>query len=894
MRTTQPYSATAGGTCSGCAATTTAYDAVNRPATVTDGGNGTINYTYTYNDTLSVVGPAPGGTDHVKQRQLEYDGLGRLASVCEITSGTGSGTCGQSSSQTGFWTQYTYDALGDMTGVTQNAQAAQNSRETRTYTHDMLGRLASEQNPETGSTAIAYTYDSSDSTCGSYTSAGDLVEKKDALGNYTCYQYDGLHRVTSITYPAGSYAGRTDQKHYVYDSATVSGTVMGNAKTRLAEAYTCTGSCTSKKTDLGFSYSARGEVTDAWEMTPNSGGYYHPTAAFWANGALKTLWISSLPSISYGADGEGRASTVSASSGQNPVTATSYNTASQVTGVTYGSADADAFQFDPNTGRMTQYKYTVSGSSEVANLTWNANGSLKTLAITDPFNSGDGQTCSYLHDDLSRIASVSCGSAWAQTFSFDPFGNITKSGSISWQPGYTATTNQYTLGGTSYDSNGNLTNDTFHAYTWDSEGNPLTIDSIGLTYDAFDRVVEQNPSSGTYYQIVFTPMGTKLGLFKGTTIQQLYVPLPGGSKAEYLSWGLSHYRHPDWLGSDRLESSTSRTVLDNNAYAPFGEPYAQTGNGEISFTGQNKDTDWLQYDFMFRQYDPKQGRWISPDPAGMSAVNPANPQTWNRYAYVLNNPLSWIDPLGLHWECISTTTEGETTAATCTWVNDWDTGVSVYNGCVASGTEGCIAPPCSMPGVGCGGPPSPVTIGGGPSSGGGSGSTGSSGGAANNTPCGTGGLHGSVGLSYGGSADAGAGYEGITATGSGGVGIFRDSSTGTSTGGFAAGGATAYFFNGNIGAPKQQGQPFSFGGFAGVGPSLWLSNARSAKQLTGPFTTVSLNVGAGPVKTSLQLSYSGGIWQLSIGLPIPYVSAGTPSISVSKLTTTTATTSGCQ
>jgi RHS repeat-associated protein len=100
------------------------------------------------------------------------------------------------------------------------------------------------------------------------------------------------------------------------------------------------------------------------------------------------------------------------------------------------------------------------------------------------------------------------------------------------------------------------------------------------------------------------------------------------------------------LAKDRLESSASRTVLDNNAYAPFGEPYAQTGNGEISFTGQNKDTVWLQYDFLLRQLDPKQGRWISPDPAGLAAVDPASPQSWNRYAYVLNNPLAMVDLLG--------------------------------------------------------------------------------------------------------------------------------------------------------------------------------------------------------------------------------------------------------
>jgi len=41
-----------------------------------------------------------------------------------------------------------------------------------------------------------------------------------------------------------------------------------------------------------------------------------------------------------------------------------------------------------------------------------------------------------------------------------------------------------------------------------------------------------------------------------------------------------------------------------------------------------------------------QGRWVSPDPAGLAAVDPTNPQTWNRYAYVSNNPLTSTDPNG--------------------------------------------------------------------------------------------------------------------------------------------------------------------------------------------------------------------------------------------------------
>ena len=66
------------------------------------------------------------------------------------------------------------------------------------------------------------------------------------------------------------------------------------------------------------------------------------------------------------------------------------------------------------------------------------------------------------------------------------------------------------------------------------------------------------------------------------------------------------------------------------------------------FTGEFRDTLPGLYDFLYREYSPVQGRWLSPDPAGMAAADPTNPQSWNRYAYVLNNPLSNVDPLGLY------------------------------------------------------------------------------------------------------------------------------------------------------------------------------------------------------------------------------------------------------
>jgi RHS repeat-associated protein len=158
-------------------------------------------------------------------------------------------------------------------------------------------------------------------------------------------------------------------------------------------------------------------------------------------------------------------------------------------------------------------------------------------------------------------------------------------------------------------------------------------------------MVEQN-RSGTYTQIVYSPGGAKLALMGGQTLQTAFVPLPGQATAVYTSSGLDHYRHSDWLGSARLTSSPSRAVLSTTAYAPFGEPYAQSGTADLSFTGQNQDTVSGDYDFLYREYST-QGRWPSPDPAGLAAADPTNPQSWNRYAYVLNNPLALVDPQGL-------------------------------------------------------------------------------------------------------------------------------------------------------------------------------------------------------------------------------------------------------
>jgi RHS repeat-associated protein len=641
-RNSLPYAGTAGQTNSSAPGKNTSYDELGRKTQITDSGGRSITYSYQQNDAYRTAGPAPTG-ENTKRRQFEYDALGRLTSVCEITSATGSGTCGQTSPATGYWTEYTYDLNNNLIGVTQNAQSS--TTQSRAYGYDDLGRMTSETNPETENSAVTYTYDT-DATCG--TSKGDLVKKVDVVGNTICYSYDALHRLTSVTYPSGSYAAVTPSRLIVYDSATVNSIVMANAKTRMAEVYTCYSPCTTKLTDSGFSYTARGEVSDLYESTPHSGGYYHVNETYWANGALNGLsGLSALPTITYTVDGEGRISSATASSGQNPLSSTTYNVASLPIAVDLGSSDSDSFAYDPNTDRMTQYSFNVNGQSVVGNLTWNPLGTLGSLVISDPFNSADAQTCSYSHDDLMRIASANCGSIWSQTFSYDAFGNLSKNGTSSFLPIYSSSTNQMTSIGSStptYDSNGNVTNDFLNSYAWDSNGRPVTVDSVGVTYDALGRPVEQN-LGGAYTEVVYAPAGGKLALMSGSTLKKGFVALTNGASVIYGPSGLAYYRHSDWIGSSRFASTPTRALYYDGAYGPFGEPYAQTGTNDPSFTGQNQDTASNVYDFPAREYGI-QGRWASPDPAGASSVHLKDPQTWNRYAYVRNSPLKLVDSTG--------------------------------------------------------------------------------------------------------------------------------------------------------------------------------------------------------------------------------------------------------
>ena len=149
---------------------------------------------------------------------------------------------------------------------------------------------------------------------------------------------------------------------------------------------------------------------------------------------------------------------------------------------------------------------------------------------------------------------------------------------------------------------------------------------------------------GFYTYRTVVPFGGRIALMTGSTLQTAWIPLADGAEAVYNSSGFDYFRHPDWLGSSRLASTPSRGIAYDTAYAAFGEPYAVSGANsamsEMRFAGHNSDMlnqgSEPIYDAWCREYRYVQRRWLQPDPSGLAAVNPGNPQTWNRYSYVMN------------------------------------------------------------------------------------------------------------------------------------------------------------------------------------------------------------------------------------------------------------------
>ncbi len=114
-----------------------------------------------------------------------------------------------------------------------------------------------------------------------------------------------------------------------------------------------------------------------------------------------------------------------------------------------------------------------------------------------------------------------------------------------------------------------------------------------------------------------------------------------------------YYLLGDHLGRTSLILDANGNTVGAMLYTPSGEARSGYPRGSVPtdrrFTGQRKEDGSLGslYDFQARMYSPELNRWLSPDTI---VPDPTNPQSLNRYTFVLENPLRYTDPTG-HREC---------------------------------------------------------------------------------------------------------------------------------------------------------------------------------------------------------------------------------------------------
>ncbi len=208
--------------------------------------------------------------------------------------------------------------------------------------------------------------------------------------------------------------------------------------------------------------------------------------------------------------------------------------------------------------------------------------------------------------------------------------------------------NQRTDAGQGYDAAGNV--------------NAMYLFS-NLTYDAENRLLTASaPSPFTYTYDGNGRRVTKTGA--GNTTVYVY-DAAGRLAAEYdtaaqpTSPCTTCYLSYDHLGSVRLVTDAAGKVISRHDFLPFGEEISQGQAGRSTsllfgetddvtqrFTAKESDSEsGLDY-FGARYYGSALGRFTSADPSNLS-VDFWYPQSWNRYAYALNNPLSVVDRNGL-------------------------------------------------------------------------------------------------------------------------------------------------------------------------------------------------------------------------------------------------------
>ena len=292
----------------------------------------------------------------------------------------------------------------------------------------------------------------------------------------------------------------------------------------------------------------------------------------------------------------------------------------------------------------------------------NGNVQSQTIAVpTVGTNQGFTATQTYSYDSLNRLKDakemIGTTKTWKQTFVYDRYGNrnfdTTNNNTTTLPPGCpvnvcnpTVNPANNRLNGYSFDNAGNTTTDAENRpFIYDAENKQIEVrdkrdNIIGqYAYDGDGKRVKKIVPNGETVIFVYDGTGKLMGEYANQISQTREV--------SYLTM--------DHLGSPRINTDQYGAVIARHDYHPFG---VEIGTSQrVSDLGYTSDTVRKQFttyerdgetdlDFaQARMYGNRLGRFTTVDPLFASA-NSSNPQSFNRYIYVLSNPLALIDRNG--------------------------------------------------------------------------------------------------------------------------------------------------------------------------------------------------------------------------------------------------------
>ncbi|WP_182865076.1 FG-GAP-like repeat-containing protein [Rhodopirellula sp. JC639] len=569
-----------------------------------------------------------------------YDAVGRLVAI-----GDGSG---------GF-EEFRYDSVGN-----RIAQISRNGGETR-MTYDASRRLTSVTDPAGGITR--YEYDLAGNII-QLTAPGDVISK---------FEYDRLGRVVS------QQIGDQTPQVFSYDAAGNRVGLMNADGSRIEATFDSNGNeltQTASEVEYEVSYTAAGRVETVRDARGTTRYEYD---------SRQRLILKTDPdgeTIAYDYDSVGRVVEMTTSFGS---TRYEYDADGQVARVIDPSGDAVSYTYAA-AGKVASISYP-NGMTE----TRSYNDFGRPIEIAQTLNGAIIDSYRYSYHDSGQISSVispegrreyrydlayrliaeerfdSNGQLTSRTtYEYDSAGNRVRQHNAD---GTTA--HEYDSGGRlvrsvsdlgettyAYDADGNLirkqTPESITDYRWDPWGRLVEIEVTTngvtsvtqLTYDFQGNLVRQN-RDGVVQNHLIDEVGQRPRVVADYS--------PTGTAETYYTYGIDRlsmtragqpaYYHQDLHSGVRRMSGSGGKALATYDYGAFGELLTEDATIENDFLYRaQRRLDGVELDYLrTRFYSPEDGRFVSPDRAG---VKPGDWRNLNRYTYVSGDPINNIDPDG--------------------------------------------------------------------------------------------------------------------------------------------------------------------------------------------------------------------------------------------------------